>query len=122
MSPWQLFIILIAGTITGLIGWAIGRRAGSGSAGWWLGFLLSLLGIVLIIVIVLTSPAAREEAKVRKEADRLRIQQEAQRRAGYPQQGPYPPQQPYQPEPQQGPVPGPLGAWREARREDRDGG
>lgn len=116
MSPWQLFIILVAGVITGLIGWAIGRRAGSGSAGWWLGFLLSLLGVVLIIVIVATSPAAREEAKVRKEAERLRIQQEAQRRAGYPPQ-------PGQPEPQQGPVQGPLGAWREVRRSpgERDG-
>jgi|HubBroStandDraft_6_1064221.scaffolds.fasta_scaffold158281_2 hypothetical protein len=80
MSPWQLFVILVAGTITGLIGWAIGRRAGSGSAGWWLGFLLSLLGLVLITGIVLTSPAAREEARVRKETERLRRQQEAQRR------------------------------------------
>ena len=80
MSPWQVLILLVSGVITGLIGWAIGRKAGSGNAGWWLGFLLSLLGLVLITAIVLTSPAAREEARVRKETERLRRQQEAQRR------------------------------------------
>ena len=80
MSPWQVLVLLVFGTITGLIGWAIGRRAGSGSAGWWLGFLLSLLGVVIIAAIVLTSPKAREEARVRRETERLRRQQEAQRR------------------------------------------
>lgn len=80
MSPWQLFIILAAGVITGLTGRAIGKRAGQGNSGWWLGFLLSVLGVGLITVIVLTSPKAREEAKVRKRTEQLRRDQEAQRR------------------------------------------
>lgn len=80
MSPWQLMVILVAALITGLIGNLIGKRAGRGNAGFWLGFLLSLIGVAIIAIVALAPSDASEEAKVRKETERLRIQQEAQRR------------------------------------------
>ena len=78
--PWQVGIILVAALITGLIGNLIGKRAGRGNAGFWLGFLLSLIGVAIIAIVALVPSDASEEAKVRKETERLRIQQEAQRR------------------------------------------
>jgi hypothetical protein len=80
MEPPQALAVLIAACITGLIGWAVGRKAGQGNSGWWLGFLLSLLGVAIITFTVLTSPGAREEARVKREADRLRVRQAAQER------------------------------------------
>jgi hypothetical protein len=80
MSPFQALIVLIAGLITGLIGYLVGKRAGRGSTGFWLGSLLSLIGVAIITIIALVPSDASEEAKVRKETERLRIQQEAQRR------------------------------------------
>ncbi len=68
----------------GLIGYLIGKRAGRGNAGFWLGFLLSVIGLAVITIVALVpsdaSEARTEEATVRRETDRLRIQQEAQRR------------------------------------------
>jgi hypothetical protein len=77
MTPWQVGVVLVTALITGFIGNLIGKRAGRGNAGFWLGFLLSVIGIAII---ALVPSDASEEAKIRKEADRLRIQQEAQRR------------------------------------------
>jgi|HubBroStandDraft_1064217.scaffolds.fasta_scaffold16493_4 hypothetical protein len=69
MSPFQALIGLIAGLITGLIGYLVGKRAGRGSAGFWLGFLLSLIGVAIITIIALVPSDASEEAKVRKETE-----------------------------------------------------
>lgn len=79
MAPWQVLIWLIAATVTGLIGWRIGVYKGRPGWGFWLSFLLGLIGIVITACLSRT-----ESAKVKSVAENLRIQQEAQRQAGYP--------------------------------------
>jgi hypothetical protein len=84
MAPGQLMGILVTALITGLIGYLIGRRAGRGNAGFWLGFLLSVIGLAVITIVAImpsdASEARKVEAMVRREEGRLRIQLEAQRR------------------------------------------
>ena len=80
MSPWQLGVVLVAALITGFIGNLIGKRAGRGSAGFWLGFWLSLIGVAVIAIVAAVPSDASEEAKIRREAERLRIQRAAQAR------------------------------------------
>jgi hypothetical protein len=89
--PWQVGIYIIAGLITGTFGALIGRIRHRGKLGFWLGFFLSLFGI-LVIAIVAAVPsdsserakaakgAASEEAQMQQAADRLRIEKEAARR------------------------------------------
>jgi len=50
-----LFVIVIfstiAAVITGLIGYAVAASKGRGAAGFWLGFLLSVIGIVIAAIL-----------------------------------------------------------------------
>jgi hypothetical protein len=101
MAPWQLLIWLVVGVGLGIAGWAIGKDKGRPTAGWWLGFLLGLIGLIIIACL----PRTREAEAQRQ----YLIQAEAARRAGYP----YLPQQPYAPypPPSQGPYPQQPGQW-----------
>ena len=73
MSPWQVLVYLIVSAIVfGIPGYFIGRAKGRGSDGFFLGWLLSLIGLIIIACL----PANRE-ALIRREQERLRIQQEA---------------------------------------------
>jgi hypothetical protein len=86
-----------------LIGSAIGRPKGRATEGFFLGLLLSLIGVIIIACV---KPS--REFLVRREEERLLIQQEAAARvSGI--SGP----------PSDPPVPsgGIIGAWREARRD-----
>jgi hypothetical protein len=103
MEPWQVGIWLVMGTVFGLIGWGIGKGKGRAAAGWWLGLLLGIIGVIIIACL----PRSRE-AQVAKAQRQYEIHMEAARRAGYqyppqpyapyvpPGQEPYP-QQPYGP-------------------------
>lgn len=84
MSPWQVGVVLIGALIAGGIGALIGRIRGRGKAGFWFGFFLSVLGIVIIAIVVAVPSEdhkkATEEARIQQAADRLRIEKEAARR------------------------------------------
>lgn len=133
----QVLIVLAVASGLGLAGWAIGKDKGRPVAGWWLGFLLGLIGLIIVALL----PRTRE-AKIADAQRQYQIQAEAARRAGYPyplQQPyapyPYPPQQAYAPypnppqqyapypnppqqqyapypPPDQGPYPQPPGEWQ----------
>ena len=72
MTPGVLIIVLIC-AVTGMI---IGSFKGHAVWGFFLGLVLSLIGIAIIAV---TKPSPEYQA--RKAEKRLRIEQEAQRRA-----------------------------------------
>jgi len=69
--PWVVLIALVMGVI-GLI---IGTRKGHPVWGFFLGFLLSVIGLVIIAV---TKPS--EEYRVKEAEARLRAEREAERR------------------------------------------
>jgi len=95
MTPGAVVVWLVVAVIFGLIGTAIGKGKGRAGAGWWLGFLLGIIGVIIIACL---SPT--EEHKVQQAQRQYEIQAEAARRAGYQ----YPPQPyaPYSPYPPQG--------------------
>jgi hypothetical protein len=74
------------GSCVRLIGWGIGKGKGRAGAGWWLGFLLGIIGVIIIACL---SPT--DEYRVRQAQRQWELQAEAAWRAGYP----WPPQQPY---------------------------
>jgi len=79
-SPW----VVLAALITGVIGLIIGMRKGHPVWGFFLGFLLSVIGLVIIAV---TKPS--EEYRVKEAEARLRAEREAERRmAAAEQNGP----------------------------------
>jgi uncharacterized membrane protein YeaQ/YmgE (transglycosylase-associated protein family) len=80
-------IWLVIAIIFGLIGTAIGKGKGRAGAGWWLGFLLGIIGVIIIACMSET-----QEHKVQEAQRQYEVQAEAARRAGYQ----YPPQ-PYAP-------------------------
>lgn len=98
MEPWQVLIWLVVATGLGFAGWGIGKSKGRAAAGWWLGFLLGIIGVIIIACM---SPT--DEYRVQEAQRQYALQAEAARRAGYP----WPPQQPYAPyvSPAQGPYP-----------------
>jgi hypothetical protein len=108
MEPWQVLIWLVVATGFGFAGWGVGKGKGRATAGWWLGFLLGFIGLVIIACMSPTQEHWVQEAQRQYE-----IQAEAARRAGYP----YPPQQPYQPYPPPGQGPYPQqpasGQWQQ---------
>jgi hypothetical protein len=118
MAPWQaqVLIVLVVASGLGVAGWAIGKDKGRPVAGWWLGFLFGLIGLIILAFL----PRTRE-AQIAQAQRQYQIQAEAARRAGYPyppQQPyapyPYPPQQSYAPYPPPGqdPYPQPPGEWQ----------
>ena len=84
--PW----VVLAAVVTGVIGVVIGHRKGYPVWGFFVGFLLSVIGLVILLCI-----KPDREAQVRREQDRMQIQAEAARRAGfiYPAEPPYGPGQ-----------------------------
>lgn len=86
----QVLIVLVVACGLGFAGRAIGKDKGRPVAGWWLGFLLGLIGLIILACL----PRTRE-ARLAQAQRQYQIQAEAARRAGYP----YPPQQPYAPYP-----------------------
>lgn len=90
MTPRTVITIAI---ICAIIGIPLGRWKNQ----WWRGMLAGLILGPLGLLIMLVIPVS-EETRIRREQEKLRVQAEATRRAGYPP----PPQQPYAP---QGPYP-----------------
>jgi hypothetical protein len=74
MSPGA---VLLLGVVTGIAGLIIGAQKGHPVWGFFLGLVLSVIGIAIIAV---TKPTAEYQA--RKATERLRAEQEAQRRIG----------------------------------------
>lgn len=107
MEPWQVLIWLVLATAFGFAGWGIGKSKGRPGLGWWLGFLLGIIGV--IIIACLPKTRAAEVAAAQRQYE---IQAEAASKAAYP----YPPQQPYQPYPPpgQGYAQPPPGQWQQA--------
>ena len=66
-----------AAGVFGLPGYLIGRTKGRAAAGFWLGFVLSVIGLIIIACL----PADRE-ALILREQEKIRIQQEAAARMG----------------------------------------
>lgn len=87
MTPLLGLGALVCAAATAEIGQLIGKRAGRGGAGFWLGFFLSLAGVAVISLVVAWSPDGREEYQIRREAERMQIRQEAQRRVDAEQDG-----------------------------------
>jgi hypothetical protein len=90
MTPWQILIPLVVVVGLGVAGWGIGKDKGRPVAGFWLGFGLGVIGLIIIALLPRTRQAEMADAQ-----RQYQIQAEAARRAGYP----YPPQQPYAPYP-----------------------
>jgi uncharacterized membrane protein YeaQ/YmgE (transglycosylase-associated protein family) len=129
MTPGVLTVWIVLAVIFGFIGTAIEKGKGRSAEGWWLGFLLGIIGVIIVACM-----SATEEHKVQEAQRQYAIQAEAARRAGYqyppqpyapyvpPGQEPYP-QQPYAAYPppgqyQQQQAPGqwqqpPPGAWEQ---------
>jgi len=91
MSSSQLLIWLVVAVGFGFAGWGIGKGKGRPALGAWLGFLLGLIGIIIIACIPKT-----QAAKLAEEQRRYQVQ--GPWNGGYP----YPPQQPYAPYPPPG--------------------
>ena len=106
MSSAQLLVWLMVAVGFGFAGWGIGKGKGRPALGAWLGFLLGLIGIIIIACIPKTQAAKLAEAQ-----RQYQLQGGAAWNAGYP----YPPpgQQPYpqQPPPGQWPEPPPPTSW-----------
>jgi len=96
MSSPQLLIFLVVAVGFGFAGWGIGKGKGRPVLGAWLGFLLGLIGIIIIACIPKTQAQKLAEAQ-----RQYQLQGGAAWNAGYP----YPPQQPYQPYPPPGQEP-----------------
>jgi hypothetical protein len=83
MTADQIGFFVGEALVMGVIGLSIGRYKGRPALGFWLGFLIGLIGVIIVACIPRTQ-AAKMAAWQR---------QNALHNAGYP----YPPQQPYQP-------------------------
>ena len=96
MSSAQLLVFLVVAVGFGFAGWGIGKGKGRPALGAWLGFLLGLIGIIIIACIPKTQAQKLAEAQ-----RQYQLQGGAAWTAGYP----YPPQQPYAPYPPPGQQP-----------------
>jgi len=57
MSSSQLLVALVVAVGFGFAGWGIGQGKGRPALGWWLGFLLGLIGIIIIACVPKTQAA-----------------------------------------------------------------
>ena len=85
MTPGQIGAVLVIAFICGVVGEYVGKPKGRRTAGFFLGFFLSVIGILIVV----TLPATHE-AQVKAAADRLRVEEEARRQVGWPHQPPGP--------------------------------
>jgi hypothetical protein len=87
MSPWQGLILLLLAVLFSIAGWGIGKDKGHPALGWALGFVMGLLGVIIIACVPRT-----EAAKAITAQRQYQFQAEAARRARYPYlQPPAPP-------------------------------
>jgi hypothetical protein len=97
MSSWTLLVWLSVAVGMGFAGRGIGQLKGRAVLGWWLGFLLGLIGIIIIACIPKTRAAQLADAQ---------RQYQVPTGYGYGYAGyagnPYAPQQPYMPYPPPG--------------------
>ena len=102
MSSVQLLVWLVVAVGFGFAGWGIGKGKGRPTLGAWLGFLLGLIGIIIIACIPKT------QAMKQAEAQRwYQIPGQPGWNGGYQ----YPPQQPYAPGPYAAYPPPPADQW-----------
>jgi hypothetical protein len=92
MSSAQLLIWLVVAIGFGFAGWGIGKNKGRPTLGAWLGFLLGLIGVIIIACIPKTQALKQAE-------EQRRYQVQGPWAGGYPYP---PPQQPYAPYPPTG--------------------
>ena len=90
MESFQLLVWLVVAVGFGFAGWGIGKGKGRPTLGAWLGFLLGLIGIIIIACIPKTEAMKQAEAQRRYQA-----MGQGAWNGGYA----YPPQQPYAPGP-----------------------
>ena len=107
MAPGAVLIVLIITLACAFAGRAIGKPKGYPGAGFAIGLLLGILGVVIVALMPETEAAKaarvqrQYEAQVAAAQWQYEIQAEAARRAGQPYSpqpppGPWPPYQPYQ--------------------------
>jgi hypothetical protein len=97
MTADQIGFFVGEALVMGVIGLSIGRYKGRPTLGFWLGFLIGLIGVIIIACIPRTQAAKMATWQRRN----------ALHNAGYP----YPPQQPYQPYQQYPPGQGPYSQY-----------
>jgi hypothetical protein len=106
MTPGMVLIALVVALACAFAGQRIGKPKGYPGAGFAIGLLLGILGVVIVALMPETeaAKAARAwrqyEAQVAAAQRQYEIQAEAARRAGYPftpQQGPWQPYHDWQP-------------------------
>ncbi len=97
MGPGVMLVVVVIAMACGFAGQAIGRPKGYPGAGFTIGLLLGILGVVIVALMPETEAvkAARAqwqyEAQVAEAQRQYEIQAEAARRAGYPFASPPPP-------------------------------
>jgi hypothetical protein len=107
MTPGELLVAVVIALACAFAGQAIGKSKGYPGAGFAIGLLLGVLGVVIVALLPKTEAAKAAEARRRYEAQvaaarwQYEIQAEAARRAGYP----------FPPQPPQGPWQPPQGPW-----------
>ena len=108
MGPGVMLVVVVVAMACGFAGQAIGKPKGYPGAGFTIGLLLGILGVVIVALMPETEAvkAARAQwqyaAQVAEAQRQYEIQAEAARRAGYPltpqpPPGPWPPYQDWPP-------------------------
>jgi hypothetical protein len=77
VTPGDVIIWAVVAVVCGFLGRSIGKGKGRGTAGWWLGFVLGFIGLVIVACL-----PRDKEAEIREAQRRLEVQAEAARRAG----------------------------------------
>lgn len=102
MAPGVVLIVIVVALACAFAGQAIGKPKGYPGAGFTIGLLLGILGVVIVALMPETEAAKaamaqrQYEAQVAAAQRQYEIQAEAARRAGYPLP-PLPPPGPWQP-------------------------
>jgi uncharacterized membrane protein YfcA len=78
MTPAQALVVLIFTVVFALIGYRVGVWKGRPSLGALLGMFLGLIGVVIMLCVPKT-----QEARIKKETQRLAAEQEVHRRMGH---------------------------------------
>jgi len=115
MTPGVMLVAVVVWLACAFAGQVIGKAKGYPGAGFAIGFLLGVLGVIIVALLPKTEAVKAAEARRGYEAQvaaaqwQYQIQAEAARRAGYPFP-PQPPQGPWQPP--QGPWQPPQEPWQ----------
>jgi uncharacterized membrane protein YeaQ/YmgE (transglycosylase-associated protein family) len=77
VTPGDVIIWVVVAVVCGFLGRSIGKSKGRGTEGWWLGFVLGFIGLIIVACL-----PRDKETEIREAQRRLEVQAEAARRAG----------------------------------------